>query len=372
MKKDYGVSIIIDSYNHERFVEATIDSALAQDHDPVQVIVIDDGSPDRSQEIIKRFGRRIETIFQPNQGQVTACRNALALANHDIVIFLDSDDLLEPDAARLVAKFWHDGISKVQYCLRVIDENGIPDGNVFPKFSDSMTPDTVRAEIMRTGSYPDSPTSGNAYDRHFLEIALPLLPRRNGFDGELNGIAPLYGDVLSLDQPLGSYRIHGDNDFAQKRLNVDKFADYLRHSEARVSFIREYYRSKGKTIDDDVLERDLKYQEYALVVEKLGKLGKDRPRRLFKVARLALAAAWQAPHDLSQRLFRVLWMVALAASPRKLAAALVEQRFIPGRRLGWITKLATRRQTAPEAPPSPSAARSSKRIETVRPSSSHV
>ena len=77
------------------------------------MIVVDDDSPDNSQDIIRRFGRRIETMFQRNQGQVAACRNALKLAVHDIVIFLDSDDLLEPDAASKVAGSWREGVSKV-------------------------------------------------------------------------------------------------------------------------------------------------------------------------------------------------------------------------------------------------------------------
>ncbi|MEM8950309.1 MAG: glycosyltransferase family 2 protein [Pseudomonadota bacterium] len=366
-----GVSIIIDSYNHEQFVEATIESALAQDHSLIQVIVVDDGSPDKSQDIIKGFGQRIEALFQRNQGQVAACRNALALAVHDIVIFLDSDDLLEPDAARKVAGAWREGVSKVQYCLAVIDENGVADGNVFPKFAEQMTPETVRVEMMRTGSYPDSPTSGNAYDRHFLTIALPLLPRRNGFDGELNGIAPLYGDVISLNLQLGSYRIHGSNDFAQSHLNVDKFTDYLRHSQARVAFVKEHYLTKGSVIADDVLDHDLKYQEYALVVEKLAKAKDDEPRRLLGVAGLAIKAAWQAPHSLSQRLFRLFWMMAVTIAPRKLAAVLVEQRFIPGKRLNWITELATIGQRKKPAADN-DAAPAREHRQPAMPSSSHV
>ena len=164
-----GVSIIIDSYNHERFVEATIRSALAQTHAPLQVIVIDDGSPDGSQDIIRSFGSAVQMIFQKNQGQVAACRNALQHAEHDIVMFLDSDDLLEPHAASTIARAWQKGVSKVQFCLHVIDEHGAATGNVFPKYSPDLTPEKVRSEMLRAGSYPDSPTSGNAYDRHFLE-----------------------------------------------------------------------------------------------------------------------------------------------------------------------------------------------------------
>ncbi|MEM7045745.1 MAG: glycosyltransferase family 2 protein [Pseudomonadota bacterium] len=365
-----GVTIIVDCYNHERFVGATIESALAQDHHPLQVIVIDDGSPDRSQEVIKGFGDRITPIFQENQGQVAACRNALALAEHDIVIFLDSDDLLEPHAAGTVASHWRDGVSKVQYCLHVIDDHGERNGNIFPKFAESLTPEAVRAEIFRTGSYPDSPTSGNAYDRQFLTKALPLLPRRNGFDGELNGIAPLYGDVISLNQPLGSYRIHGDNDFALNELNVDKFTEYLRHSEARLAFIREHYRSMGREITDDVLTRDLKYQEYALVVEKLGEPADGQPRRLLQVARTALTAALTSPHTFAQRAFRSMWMAAVTIAPRPLAAWLVEQRFIPGRRAGWITSIATMRQRS--APEDSKPTQVGHGLSRVRPSSSHV
>ena len=290
-----GISIIIDSYNHERFVEATIRSALAQTHAPLQVIVVDDGSPDRSQNIIRSFGNAVQTIFQDNQGQVAACRNALQHAEHDIVMFLDSDDLLEPHAASTVAETWRAGVSKVQFCLHVIDEHGAATGNVFPQYAPDLTPERVRSEMLRAGAYPDSPTSGNAYDRRFLEKAMPRLPRRNGIDGELNGIAPLYGDVLSLNQPLGSYRVHGDNDFAQRELEVGKFTDYLCHSEARLRFIREHYQSMGQEIEADVLDHDLKYQEYALVVEKLGKAAGDRQRHLLATAMTAITAAWQAP-----------------------------------------------------------------------------
>lgn len=367
-----GVSIIIDSYNHERFVESTINSALAQDYGPLQVIVIDDGSPDRSQEIIADFGDRITAVFQANQGQVPACRNALKLAEHEIVIFLDSDDLLEPHAARTVAGAWREGVSKVQYCLAVIDENGVPNGNVFPKYSDQLTPEAVRAEMFRAGSYADSPTSGNAYSRAFLDIAMPLLPRKNGIDGELNGIAPLYGDVISLNQPLGSYRIHGANDFAQSELSVRKFEGYLRHSEARLAFIKDHYRTKGHVIGEDVLDHDLKYQEYALVVEKLGETFGTRPRRLWQVAMRAAKAALGAPHTSLQRAYHVSWIAAVALAPKKLAAKLIEQRFVPGRRKDWITQLATARQRDRIDSRKAATAYGAKHLERPSPSSSHV
>lgn len=126
----------------------------------------------------------------------------------------------------------------------------------------------------------------------------------------------------------------------------------------------------GQDIDADVLDRDLKYQEYALVVEKLGKAVGDKQRHLLTTAKTAMTAAWEAPHELVQRLYRALWMAAVTAAPRKLAAALVEQRFVPGRRSGLITWLANRdHQAQPEEDTSADVA---KGLDHARPSSSHV
>ena len=341
MLSKFGVSIIITSYNHEKFISSTIESALAQDHRPLQVIVVDDGSEDRSQEIVQSFGNRIETIFQKNSGQVAAARNALPLAVHDIVFFVDSDDLLDPKAATSVVGVWRQGVSKVQYPLRIIDENGVFNGNIFPKYSPQLTPDMVRAEVLRTGSYPDSPTSGNAYDRCFLKIALPLSKRRHAFDGDINGLAPLYGDVMTINQPLGCYRIHGDNAYALDRIVVERFEGYLRHRESTVGFVRKHYQAKGQMIDDNVLDNDLKYLEYRLVVEKLGQRDGKTIRDLWSVTTLAMQAAMKSPFTIVQKLLRTAWIVMIALAPRRLATSLVEQRFVPVRRWPWITWLVT-------------------------------
>ncbi|MGI9436295.1 MAG: glycosyltransferase family 2 protein [Geminicoccaceae bacterium] len=370
MAGQFGISIIIDSYNHQRFVAATIESALSQDHDRVQVIVIDDGSPDGSRKIVESFGSKIQAVFQENQGQVAACRNVLPLAKHDIVIILDSDDCLDRDAARVIAAAWRQGVAKIQYSLRVTDEHGNAVGSIFPRYSRTLTPEAVRAETLRTGSYPDSPTSGNAFNRHFLETALPLLPRRNGLDGELNGIAPLYGDVLTIAEPLGSYRIHGDNDFSQNRLAVDRFEHYLKHSEQRLAFVREHYRSKGFTIEPDALDNDVKYLEYRLVTERLGGASTGRAPRLWEAARLTIRAAWRSPHALSQRLLRIGWVCAVAVLPTRLATFLTEQRFVPSKRLNWIKHL-TGLRTAFRKKPSV-LSKTAQDLDRSDPSSSHV
>lgn len=90
------VSIIIPCFNGERFVGDAIRSALAQTYEPKEIIVIDDGSVDRSLEVIRSFGSAIRRETQPNRGGGAARNRGLELARGEYVQFLDADDLLDP------------------------------------------------------------------------------------------------------------------------------------------------------------------------------------------------------------------------------------------------------------------------------------
>src|SRR4051812_3217208 len=100
------VSVVIATYNHGRYLREAIDSALAQTHPPLEVIVVDDGSTDDTAEILQTYGGRIRAMRQANAG-VAAARNAgLAAASGRYVGFLDSDDVWAPDKlARQLAVF---------------------------------------------------------------------------------------------------------------------------------------------------------------------------------------------------------------------------------------------------------------------------
>lgn len=93
------VSLIIPCYNASRWLRASLESAFAQTWQPLEVILIDDGSTDDSRRIAQEFEPRgLRIVTQPNRGQCAACNHGLRIARGDYVKFFDADDLLSPDA----------------------------------------------------------------------------------------------------------------------------------------------------------------------------------------------------------------------------------------------------------------------------------
>jgi glycosyltransferase involved in cell wall biosynthesis len=92
----YSVSVIVPIYNGEKFVQKTFDSILSQTVRPVEVIAIDDESPDNSLKILEGFGDRITILRTPNQG-ASATRNlGASKAKGRWIAFCDQDDLWHP------------------------------------------------------------------------------------------------------------------------------------------------------------------------------------------------------------------------------------------------------------------------------------
>lgn len=87
------VSIVIPAYNAEKYLRETIDSVLAQTYKNYEIIVVDDGSTDRTPQILAEYGNRIHVVWQANKGSAAACNTGVAVANGTWVCFLDADDI---------------------------------------------------------------------------------------------------------------------------------------------------------------------------------------------------------------------------------------------------------------------------------------
>jgi glycosyltransferase involved in cell wall biosynthesis len=92
------VSVIIPAYNGERYLGAAIDSVLAQEPAPGEVIVVDDGSTDGSAMIAERYGPPVVVVRQPRGGNAVARNRGLEVARGDNIAWLDADDLWTADS----------------------------------------------------------------------------------------------------------------------------------------------------------------------------------------------------------------------------------------------------------------------------------
>src|SRR5271170_7541769 len=88
------VTVLLDTYNHERFIEEAIVSVLGQDFPPgeMEILVVDDGSTDRTPDIVRKFGARVRLLRKENGGQASAFNAGIPEARGAIVAFLDGDD----------------------------------------------------------------------------------------------------------------------------------------------------------------------------------------------------------------------------------------------------------------------------------------
>ena len=213
------VSIIINNYNYGRFLGAAIDSVLAQDYVPKEVLIIDDGSTDHSREVLDKYVGLVTPILKDNGGQASALNSGVRASQGQILCFLDADDCFGAGkVARVVEAFLHLGLNSkpmlVHHRLQIIDAAGdLVDAQLIGRLHDSPLNLYRHAKRYKAIPYEGSPTSGLSLNRHLISRLFPI-PEKGIYtsadDFMVKG-ASVIGELYSLQDLLGSYRVHGKN-----------------------------------------------------------------------------------------------------------------------------------------------------------------
>jgi glycosyltransferase involved in cell wall biosynthesis len=148
------VSVIIPSYNHGRYILQAIESVFSQTYDDYEIIVVDDGSTDNTEEAVKPYWERIRYFYKEHGGDASARNFGTRKANGEYLVFLDADDLLMP--------------KKLEIQATILDEN--PDiGFVYSDFYN-----IIDNKISHTPALNRKLPSGFIAKELFMESFIPI------------------------------------------------------------------------------------------------------------------------------------------------------------------------------------------------------
>jgi len=314
------VSVIINNYNYADFVGVAVQSVLCQTHAVHETIVVDDGSTDGSMVVINGFRPHVTVIEKANGGQGSAYNAGFIACSGQVIIFLDADDWLFPEAVAQILARWTDAVSKIQYPLTMVDRHGRSLERQVPR---SMSDVDALELLQQFGTYGSPPGSGNAYAADFLRNILPLNEKqwRIAADTVPISLAPLYGELRSINGPLGAYRLHRSDSTSLLMNNApaELWNEYDRiHTTKR--FVEAELATLGRT-------RRLPLQlapweaRIAMLCVRFGGAAPERlGRSAFSIACFALRSLWNWPQwGVKQKLIQSAWMLALTVLPRGLA-----------------------------------------------------
>ncbi|MDV3353321.1 glycosyltransferase [Leptothoe sp. LEGE 181152] len=231
------VSILINNYNYGSFVNQAIDSALHQTYENIEVIVVDDGSQDDSQDVIRSYGDKVIAVLKDNGGQASALNAGFAKSNGEIICLLDADDLYLPNKVLDVVNIfrkdnntdWFFHRSMAYRSDQLIDDKL---GSHFQEINHNNTTETPRKIDFRVelsnGKAPDfAPATSNICLSRSLAQKIFPMPEVRGKSGiaindmYIKLLAVGLGTGYQTERNLCIFRLHNNivssTDFVNRR-----------------------------------------------------------------------------------------------------------------------------------------------------------
>lgn len=145
--ESFFISAIIPVYNGEAFLEEAIQSIQQQNYQPLEIIIVDDGSTDRTSKIATSYGSQVRYVFQPNCGPAAARNTGLEIAHGNVIAFLDVDDLWTSN--KLELQLSHLSRNPSEVILGRVQVETIQDEPEFKANTDSMIAFAVGCGLFR-------------------------------------------------------------------------------------------------------------------------------------------------------------------------------------------------------------------------------
>jgi glycosyltransferase involved in cell wall biosynthesis len=283
------VTVLIDTYNHENFIERAIRSVLEQDMpmDNVEILVVEDGSTDRTPEIVRRFEPRVRLIRKKNGGQASAFNRGFSQARGELIATLDGDDWWAKEKLRKVLETFEGNpdVGIVGHGFHEEYSDGRPPGLILPgkPYRLRLTSE-ADAELFRNLAAFFG-TSRLAVRKSVLERILPIPEELNiEADEFIFTLLPAISPAMILNEPLCNYAIHAGNLFQFGKFDPPKVRRKLYVLEVLLKELPP--RLRGFDVEETVIHHI--FCGTRVEVERM-RLGLDggSPLRTFAVERAA-------------------------------------------------------------------------------------
>lgn len=298
-------SVLLLTYKQEDFVAEAVRAAMAQDYPNIELVVCDDGSPDRTVEFIERELKNcpphisiVRAHSKVNQGFHANANRALAACTGDVIIGLAGDDVSLPNRVSTVCKEFATDPECMLVCSNWtrIDANGKDLG-----ISGSLKENKVFSyATAKNKIYAHAPICGAAasYRATLWDLFPPMEAGKHGEDNCFWVRALLAGNIHYIAAPLVLWRSHEKNlsNWTPEENRGLAKAKYLRHLHAHQCMDRQWIRDVSHALETKLISRD-EYQR----LESIIRINRESSRLI----RFSMTpAAWSLWFASVRRLFR--------------------------------------------------------------------
>ncbi len=285
------VTVLVSSYNYDRFVETAIFSVLNQTYRNLECIVVDDGSTDHTMSILSAIhDARLRVVYQQNSGQAAAWNTGFSLSRGQYIFFCDADDYFYPSKIQEIMSHRGGEFSLYHHDLDEVDEQGQSiDQASFGGFTSrtgcTLGQGDLRHVVTSEFGWHFAPSSGLMIPRAVAEGVFPI-PNHFALCADVAVAygATLAGPVKLVPVSLGAYRLHISNGYASSfhdsyRWPVEQFINVMQ----RYGYLKEAIRTNkfgcasSSRLTSPLMSQDmqisyLRHVEPALVVRAIGLL----------------------------------------------------------------------------------------------------
>lgn len=291
-------SIILGSYNGEKYIEKQIESFFSQTLLPSELIVADDGSVDNTVEIIKRLSEqspfKIKLIQNvKNLGYTTNFEQLLEKADGDIIFFSDQDDEWFPQKLETIVNEFKNHPDE----MVVINDMILADGDLKP------TEFTQLTNIRKIGMSDHTFVAGCAVAirKEWKSVVLPFPENYEGHDNWICRLAEITGRKKILETPLQLYRRHDNNvsqSFSSQTKEMNEISAAWTHglASAESAWLKELEKikltkqrlldRKDAFSDQKALDKAIKDSDYKILIyeKRINNVRKSRIKRIMPLS----------------------------------------------------------------------------------------